>query len=214
MTYNEIIYTVRESIRRYTLDSTIDDREIIFQVNMQRALHLRNEYNKSARNAIETVKQTICLNLTQVEDCLLTTTTIPKFIELHEKPAISRITSKIQSDIPFDFVPFVKLPFVGNGRFNRKNVFISLTPDSKLLVKSGNPLIKMLDRILVTGIYENPLELKDFKCNFEQSVDCYSDDAEYPLTPHIFIYILPYVTDYFLRKLQVPRDTTNNANEQ
>ena len=214
MTYNEIIYTVRESLRRYTVDSTIDDREIIFQINMQRALFLKNEYNKSHRNAIETVKQTLCVNLIDDEDCtLVTEVQIPKFIELHEKPSISRITSKVQSDIPFDYVPFVKFPFAGNGRFNKKNVFVTLTPDSRLLLKSGNNIFKMLDKILITGVFENPLDLANFKCDLNEETDCFTKDKEYPLTPHTFMYILPLVTDYFLRKLQIPRDTTNNANE-
>lgn len=216
MTLNELIYTVRESIRRYTLDSTVDDREIIFQINLHRALYFKNELNKNYRDALETNKQTICLNVSPYEkdNCvLISNQTLPKFIELHESPSISRITSYLQHDIPFDIVSFNKFPFAGNGRFNKKNVFITLTPESKLFLKSGNPQLSMIDKILVTGVFENPLALQDFKCDLEQSEECFSYDKEYPLAPHAFIYFLPNITNYFLNKLQIPVDQSNNSDE-
>jgi hypothetical protein len=216
MTLNEIIYTIRESLRRYTVDSTVDDREIIFQVNLQRALYFRNEFNKNYRDVIETNKQTLCLNLIPYEkdNCvLISNKEIPRFIELHEKPSISRITSSVQHDVPFDIVSFTKLPFVGNGRFNTKNVFVSLTPDSKLIVKSKNKQLSMLNKILVTGVFENPLALQSFKCDLEETQDCFSFDKEYPMSPHTFVYIMQNVVNYFLAKLQIPVDASNNADE-
>jgi len=214
MTLNEIIYTIRESVRRYTLDSTIDDREIIFQVNLYRALYFRNEYNKNYRDVIETNKQTACVKLIEFENCtLISEKELPRFIELHEKPSISRITSAKQTNIPFDIVSFTKLPFTGNGRFNKKNVFVSLTPEGKMIVKSDNKQLPMLTKLLVTGVFENPLDLQDFKCDLEETQECFSFDTQYPIAPHTFVYVIQNVTNYFLAKLQIPVDSANNADE-
>lgn len=221
MTTNEIIYSVREALRRYTQDSTVDNREILFQVNLQRSLYYRNEFNKTQRSIDEDVKQTLCLELevTTAAACgcsdscnyLVTKKAIPPMLELHNGPALSRITSIDQLQIPFNYVKFTQLPFTGNGRYNKQMLFVSRLPDNKLIFKSNNPQVTLLSHVFVTAVFENPKELENYCDN--NNVPCFDDDKPYPMKQHVLAYIMEPVINYFIAKLNIPRDNANNAND-
>ena len=64
----EAIYDIREKLRQTIDDSNIDDREIIFELNNQRSLFYRNQYNQRNRVIDEEIKQSLCISLQQVSN--------------------------------------------------------------------------------------------------------------------------------------------------
>lgn len=220
-TFNEVIYSVRERIRQHTDDSDIDNRQILFELNVQRGLVYRNEYNKNNRTIDDEAKQIVCVPMeyTTAEACgcnddckyLRSSIKLPTFIELHDKIAITHVKSVEIGSIPFSYVSYSKFPFVGKNKYNKNAVFVTLHPSGYLYVKSANPNFKLIEKVLVHGIFENPLEAAKL-CD---EANCPDDifESQYPAKSYILAYILDIVTNVFINKLQVPKDLINNANE-
>lgn len=220
-TYNEIIYSIREGIRQHTSDSDIDDRQIIFEFNLQRALWYRNEYNKKNTSIDDQVKQTICFELEKATasecDCieseceiLRTKNKMPKVLDLRDKSAISKVTFNNITDMPLSFVSYNKFPYSGNGPYNKNTVFATLHPNGYIYLKSANPNFKLIENIAVTAVLEDPLDAKDFSCNFKS---CFNPKEEYPVKSHIIAYIKNTVIEGFIRQLTMPKDLINNSQE-
>ena len=221
-TYNEIIYSIREGIRQHTSDSDIDDRQIIFEFNLQRALWYRNEYNKRNKSLDDQAKQTICLDLVEAnaDECGCNTETdckilrsvqkIPPVLDLHDKLAISKVTTNDVSSVPLSFTTFNKFPYTGNGPYNKNNIFATLHPNGHIYVKSSNPLYFFLESIAVTLILEDPLDAKEFQCG---NGSCFNPNLEYPVKSHIIAYIKEIVIRTLIQQLGIPKDQINNANE-
>ncbi len=221
-TFNEVIYSVRERIRQHTDDSDIDNRQILFELNIQRGLFYRNEYNKNNRTIDDEIKQIICVPLIHAvpEDCgcsddckyLRSTIKLPTFIELHDKNAITAIKSSKIGSIPFTFVPYNKFPFVGNNKFNKNAVFVTLHPSGYLYLKSANPNYLLINKVTVQGVFENPLEASKL-CDGD---NCPNDIMEsvYPVKSYVLAYIMDIIVQLFINKLSLPKDLTNNSNER
>lgn len=220
-TYNEIIYSIREGIRQHTSDSDIDDRQIIFEFNLQRALWYRNEYNKKNTSIDDQIKQTICLELVEASssecdcfdsDCtiLRTSKKIPSLLDFRDKTSISKITFSDITGMPLSFVSYNKFPFTGNGPYNKNTVFATLHPNGHIYLKSTNANFKFIKSIAVTAILENPLDAKEFSCDGQS---CFNPNKEYPVKSHIIAYIKNIVIEGFIRQLSMPKDLINDSQE-
>ena len=224
MKYNEIIYDIREALRQTIDDSNIDDREIIFQVNIQRSLFYRNQYNQRNRIIDEDIKQRLFVPISKVDenlcistDCttLRSTIPIPKSIELHHKNAILNVSSTTITNKNFSLVNWTNFLFSGNSRYSKNEVFVSLNTDGYLYLKVSNKLAKFIDTLLVDVILENPLEVKDFvDCN-STSNDCFNlDTFDYPIKQYAYATIKDVVVNTFINKLNIPEDKKNDAESQ
>jgi hypothetical protein len=221
MKYNEVIYSIREKLREVVDDSNIDDREIIFEVNNQRALFYRNEYNKNSRAVDEEIKQTLCVSLEEASDdeccidsdCTILRSTIPlpNLLELHHKNTLLRVTSTQLGTKPFSLVSWNQFPFSGNSKYNSKEVYVSKHNNGYLYFKSSNRLHKFLEKVSVQVILEDPLDIKDFM-DCASGTDCFNlDTFNYPIKAHVLAYITPQVLKSFAFKLQIPEDLENDA---
>lgn len=220
MTENEIVYGIRERIRQLADDSDISDRQILFEINNQRAIY----YSKKGRKIDDSVKQEICMNVSIVDPmkcgcttsgckALRTTSKVPSTITTNgDQPGILMIRGNGMLSKPFSFVSWEKIRFSANNEFTKRDVFAALSPDGYVYFKSANPEIELLasTQIIVTLLLENPKDAMNFTdCLTNQS--CYSGDMAYPLKASLYAYIAPIVTDVLMRRLQLPEDTQNNA---
>ena len=217
MLIREAIYSIREKLRQMIDDSSIDDREIIFELNNQRALFYRNQYNQRNRVIDEDIKQTISLTLaetTSISGCetasctvLKSTSKLPRTIELHHKNALIRAYGDIGHK-PFSVISWNQFFYSGNGEYSKKEVFVSVKGDY-IYVKSFSKLHKLMTKIYLDVILEDPLDIKDYCPDSENCFDI--DTFEYPIKSYAFKYIEAQVINSFINKLQMPEDKTNNA---
>lgn len=223
MLYTEVIYSIRERLRQTIDDSNIDDREIIFEVNNQRSLFYRNEYNKRNRVIDEEIKQTLCVDLQEAsaDECncdsnctvLRSTVPIPTVIELHHKNALLKVSSTLVGDTPFSLVSYNQFPYVGQSKYSNKEVFVT-QHNGYLYFKSKSKLHRFLDKASVEVILENPLDIKDF-LDCPSSQNCFNEDTfEYPIKAYVFAYISERVVNVFINKLNIPEDKLNDAESQ
>lgn len=221
MLYTKVIYSIRERLRQLVDDSDIDDREILFNVNNQRALFYRNQYNQRNRIVDEEVKQLLNVTMEQAPDevcgngvnCFLIKSTkpIPSTLELHHKSAVFKATSKELTGYPFSIVTWNQFPYTSLNKYTKNEIFVSIGPDGYLYAKSSNKLIKFVETILMTMILEDPTDIKDFiLC--PTGVGCFDlDTFDYPIKAYAFAQIVEQVMTVFLGKLQTPEDEENDS---
>lgn len=218
MLLNEAIFNIREKLKQLVDDSGIDDREIIFELNNQRALFYRNQYNQRNRVVDEDIKQTITLSLAEtqtISDCedakcyvLRSTVTIPDVIELHTKNAILRAYGDIGMR-PFSIVSWNQFQYAGRGDYGKKEVYVSVK-NGYVYVKSFSKLHRLMTQIHLDVILEDPTDIKDYCAGS----DCYDQDTfVYPIKSYAYAYIVPQIINAFIQKLQMPEDELNNSED-
>lgn len=215
MTYNEVIYSIREGVRQYSDDSSLSNRLILFNIDLERASYLKYYANKG--ELPDTNKQTICLLLEETtnsecgcvsEDCtiLRSVKKVPKMIDR------GRVAIGTRDAIPIKIISWNQFIHAGNNKYNQNTIFASLNPDGKIYLKSNNNLHKLIDCIYLTATFENPKESEDF---YDTTGNlCYNAETDdYPLDADGFNRVRKVVLQSLLASLGVPEDLINNAND-
>lgn len=224
-TYNEIIYDIMELMRgnKLTDDTDLSERNIAYHLHNQRALWIRNEYNKSGRTIdIQLTQDLGCLELEEVDaadccsitaDCtaLRTKKTIPKLIELHNGPAITRVGPVSKVSLPFSYLPYNRAIYAVHEKYSKKQLTAFLLNDYMYTIIQ-DPGLQTLKYINVRGVFANPEDLADYKCD-NTGANCFTYDDEYPINN----WMIPYLKEKILMQLgisaQIPKDNLNDAKE-
>ncbi len=226
MILERIIYDVREQLKLFTDDFEIDDRYIIHLFNIKRAKYLRQELNNYQRTTDVSVKQTLCLGLEKVTsnqcgldyECgyiLRTVREIPQPLELHIKSAITSVRPTNRIELPFNFVTKEKGIYSKYSPFN-KAVFAFLDVDKHIYVVSTNDAVNMLECLTVTGVFEDPLDLKNYLdcCSCEDAKPCFDElKTDYPLQPHYVDLIKGEIIKELAARFNIPEDKENDSND-
>jgi len=219
----EICYDLWHMIRgNISDDDVLDIRQLGFWLDNQRALWLRNELNKNRTiddnviqdlGAVELEIDDRVVDNTFIQDkkILKTTQQIPVTIERHNSPTITRVGSLDYKDRPFSFIDFTDVPFAGNGKFNKNEIFAFLLNGYMYIISNcNNPKWKSIKYINIRGVFENPEEAATF--SHVDGTACYTDDSKYPINK----WMLPYLKDAILKAdlqqfIKPIMDNTNNA---
>jgi hypothetical protein len=189
-TLNEIAYDLLTIVRPQLSDDTdIELAQVKFWIKNQRALWLRNEFNKN-RTIDADVIQTVCAELECVDasdccdidlDCpiLRTKNKIPKTIELHHKEAILRVGPVNKKKKSFSYIDYSQVPWTASGRFN-KNVIYAFLHDQYLYIYTKNNAYQSMEAISFRGVFEDPEDVRNFK-DCDNGEPCYTDDSEFPI---------------------------------
>jgi len=221
---NHIVYDILELTRGGTIsdDIKVDERQVEYLINNQRALLIRNEYNKPGRTIDHNIVQDLgCLELEEAkpEDCCIETNgcvvlrtkdIIPNTIELHDKTSITRVGPVNKTANSFSFMPYERAVRSGYGKYNSKLTFAYFL-NNRIYLKTGSFSGSTIDYINVRGVFEDPTEAAAFEdCD---GTKCFSRDDKYPING----WMVPYIKEQILRQLgvsmQTPTDTANDAKE-
>jgi len=220
-TLNELIYSILLTIRPYISDDeNVARRLIAFEIHSQRALWLRNEFNKNRTIDPAFIQDLGCVELERTDtaecceitsDCLILKTVqkIPNTIERHNSTTITRIGPVDKMSVSFSLVPYGQAIFAGNGRFNKNEVFAFLR-NGHIYIKTNNKsLSTFMKYVNIQGVFENPTEAANFlTCD---NAPCYDDNSAYPINK----WLVPYITAEVIKKMapsaQQPVDKSNDA---
>jgi hypothetical protein len=223
---NEIVYDIRESLKELSDDSEIDNRHIIYLLSTKRAKYLRQDLNNFQKTTDTSIQQTFCLQLEEVsaDQCgvdiycdkvIRTKKPLPRAIELHTSPAITKVRPTNRLAIPFNFISREKAPFLKSAPFG-KSIYAFLDTDYHIYFVSTSDTYKLIDCITVSGIFENPLDLTEYTncCICPDNVEpCFDEmNSEYPLQPHYVDLIKNEIINDLLRLKGVPEDKENDSN--
>ena len=222
-TFNELIFDIMETMRgnKVSDDTDLSERNIVYHLNNQRALWLRNEYNKSNRKIDPQIEQDLgCLKIVEVDaaECctvdlgctvLRTELQIPNLLELHSGPAVTRVGPVHKLEKPFNFMEYNQAIYASAGKYSgRVTVAFLLNDFIYMIIK--DPAYQNLEYINLRGVFTSPTDLIAFQCD---EGACFSYDDEYPINSWMIPYIKEQILNQFGMSLQIPKDTTNDAKE-
>ena len=212
-----------EALNVNSIDSEFSDLFYTDLINEQRALFLRNEYNKS-RTIDPNIQQEIpCLEMELVDpqtccdldislDCkvLRSKKTIPNTVELFFRKAITAIGPVDITKKRYTVIDYNRVPYAGNGRTTSKAVYAFLYADYVYII-SKNPTINLVDKITVRGVFEDPSKLGEFvNC---ANKPCWSPYDIYPLNQWTWAYIKPQILQQLMQKQAIPQDNENDSKD-
>jgi len=223
MTIYEIIYAIREGLRDYTDDTRYSDDYLVFQFNLKRNVLLRREYNQLQRSIDSELTSTICLDIELVDasecpecyphegcEVVRTVQSLPRLLELHSRPTITRVAPVGIYNKPFSLVSRSKALYVGESNYEKNIIYAFLNNDDKIYLKSTNKFVRTLDKIAVTILPENPLDLIEYKCLGD--VNCFDPTTEkYPIKAWMADVVISMIIQELANIKQIPEDRTNNA---
>lgn len=221
-----MIYDVRTAIRDTVDDSKFSDRYIIYLYNLKRSKYLRNDANNLQKLIDNSILQKFCMEMEEVSvnecgldyDCgtiMRSTTTIPIPLELHLKSAITEVKPSVKITKPFNFVNKERAVQIQYSPFP-DSIYAFLDVDNYIYLVSKSETVKMIDCITVTGIFEDPLELQNYKncCGCSDAKPCFDEnETEYPLQAHHIDAIRFEIIQTLIGSLNIPEDKINNSND-
>lgn len=224
MTYNELAFDILELLKSSQIsdDTDISLEHILYHANIQRALFLRNEFNKPGRTISPQLVQDLgCLKLEEVDaaDCcnlptgciaLRTVEKMPKFLDMHNGPAVKKV-GPINKMVGTNWYTTQNKAVLGvHGKYTSKEIHAFLL-NEYMYVIINNPASQNLEYINVRGIIEDPMELQRFKC--DDGTSCFSYDDQYPVGAWMLAYMKEQILQQFGVSLQLPKDNDNNAKD-
>jgi hypothetical protein len=226
MIISKLIYDVRTAIRDTVDDTRFSDRYIIYLYNLKRSKYLRNDANNLQKLIDNSILQKFCMELEEVSinecgldyDCgtiMRSKTTIPTPLELHLKSAIIEVKPSIKITKPFNFVNKERAIWSQYSPFS-DSIYSFLDRDMKIYLISKSETVKLIDCITITGIFEDPLELQNYKncCGCNDAKPCFDEDeTEYPLQAHHIDNIRNEIIQTLIGSLNIPEDEINDAND-
>lgn len=226
MTISKLIYDIRTAIRDTVDDSRFSDKYILHLYNLKRGKYLRNDANNLQKLIDTSILQKFCIGVEEVSinecnlsyDCdtiMRSKTTIPTPLELHLKSAITEVKPSIKITKPFNFVNKERAIWSQYSPFS-DSIYAFLDTDKYIYLISKSEIVKLIDCITVTGIFEDPLELKNHLncCNCTTPKPCFDEDeTEYPLQLHHIDNIRLEIVKDLIGSLQIPEDKINDSND-
>lgn len=220
MTYREMTYMCLDQLKVASDDSYITLEHVLFLVSKIRALILKQRYSDIKKEIPQSNYQTICLDLIQVpaiagEPCEGGT------YRRSEKKVPSTMSIGTNTVYPVDFyqgthITYVsreRMRYVGENKWLKNIIYVSKGPDGYLYFKSSNPQFLYLEKVRMTGIFEDPEKAAELECNSNGDKSCDVLDREFPLEEGLASTVIELVVKYLSGAVYRGKDTDNNASD-
>lgn len=217
MTYREAVYMVLDEIKSTSDDAIFNENHAIFLLGKYRAFLLRQKYSDVKRPIPESNYQTICLDLIEVPAISGEPCEGGSYLRSKEKiPFVIKIgTPKIY---PIDYyqgeITYVsreRMRYVGYNKYLQNIIYASIGPDNYLYFKSNNPQYLYLEKVKMTGVFENSEEASKLQCEGDNECDIL--DRTFPIEESLVSPMIELVVKELLGAQYRPEDNVNNAKD-
>lgn len=216
-TYRQLTYLVLDELKGQSDDFTYTEDHIIFLLDKYRAFLLKQRYSDIKKQMPESNYQTLCLDLMQVpaitgEPCeggiyLRSVNKIPYLMQLGSP----KVTSSDYYQGDFNYVSRDRMRYVGNNKFLKNMIYTSIAPDQYLYFKSQNSEFLNLEKIQMTGIFQDASEAAQLSCGTD--VPCDVLDSTFPLEEALISPLIELIIKELLGSSYRPEDSNNNASD-
>lgn len=207
----DLLLTIRNG--RIVDDDDLDIRQVKFWIRNNRAVWIKNELAKGRPISNRFIQDMGCSELIKADvgicmpigcTILRTSTEVPNTIEVNGIPTLTRVGPAIVDTGTFTIIPYERVPYIGNGRFNSnaiyafwKDNYIYLVTNSRSLNYTG------MRKINIRGVFADP-----------EAVPGYDSTKDYPISEALWVYmkdiILKSDVTMFLSTIS---DITNDATD-
>lgn len=213
---------LRELLNINSIESTFSDEFFTDLINEQRALFIKNEYNKNRSIDPYIVQEIPCfeMELADPHNCCVAVPAkckilkskypLPNTIEFHFSKGIQSVGPVDFTKPRFNLTTINRIPYIGHGRTTSHTVYAFIHANY-LYVTSKNPAINTLKYVSVTGIFEDPTSLKGLiSCDARP---CWSPADPYPLNSWMWVYMKQQIINQVSPKLMLPTDDNNDTED-
>lgn len=220
MTWREAVYIVLDEIKSTSDDSTYTEEHVMFLLAKYRVFLLKQRYSDIKKQIPESNYQTICLDLIEVpaisgEPCeggsyLRSKEKIPFLMKI----GIPRVYPIDYYQGEITYVSRERMRYIGYNKYLQNIIYCSLGPDNYLYFKSFNPQYLYLEKVRMTGIFEDPNAASELQCpNENGDIVCDILDREFPIESALVPPLIELVVKELLGAEYIKRDEENNAKD-
>lgn len=221
MTYKELVYMVLDELKLYSDDATFTREHIIFLSKKYRTFLLKQRYSDIRKEIPESNYQTISVNLTSIASSISASCDKPYLLKSITKiPNMMIVGLKNISSCGFmesniEMVSKDRMKFVGNNSYLKNQIYAAIN-NGYLYVTSKNPQIQYLEKVSITGIFEDCEEAEKMvdECNSDGSnKTCDILDKEFPIETALVPPLIELCVKELVGAAYRPEDPSNNSND-
>lgn len=213
-TYRELVYMVLDKLKQNTDDTYFTEDHIIFLLDKYRNFLISQDKGSDSEMS-ETYYQTLCIPLIEVSAII--GEACEKGIYLRSKDKIPSLLGKgITTVQPEDYFGSIHITFVDKNRFRfvgenkyMKNIIYVTLYDHYLWLKAENPQFLYLQKVRMTGIFDNAAEAAKLACE----PTCDNLDSTFPIADDKVPQLLEFVYKELQAPVVEPEDKDNNAQD-
>lgn len=222
-TYRELTNMVLDELKIISDDSHFQEEHVIFLLDKYRSLILKQKYEKEKQEMPESNYQTICLDLEKIPSydgdvCggrgyLRSKQKIPTLMYMTQ-PKVGT-TDYFSGNI--EYTNRDRFKYTGNNKYLQNIIYSTIGPGDKLYVKSSNPQAYYLDKVTLTGIFEDSSKAAELACEKDGDEDgsaCDVLDKSFPLEEALIPNLIQAVVKELGAAQYNAEDDKNNANDE
>ena len=209
-----------DELTLYSDDALYTEEHIMFLLGKYRTFLIKQRYSDVKKQIPESNYQTICLDLIEVpaisgEPCeggfyLRSKEKIPFLMKIGN-PRVYPI-DYYQGEITY--VSRDRMRYVGYNKYLQNIIYASLGPDNYLYFKSFNPQFLYLEKVRMTGIFEDTLAASELQCPDESgNTVCDVLDREFPIENALIPPLIQLVVEELTKAEYKPEDKENNSDD-
>lgn len=219
-TYKEIVYLCLDELKLTSDDSHFVEEHVLFLADKYRGLLIKQHYKDIRKEIPESNYQTICVDLKQVNAIDGTPCTGADYMKsLQEIPNMMQVGKQKISSLDyfqgsFAYTNNERFKYVGNNKYLKNQIYGTIAPDSHLYLKSSNPQMYYLEKVKVTGIFEDSSKAAELQCpDASGEKPCDVMDMEFPIEEALIPPMIELIVKELSGHAYQPADNENNATD-
>lgn len=219
-TYKELTYMVLDELKLYSDDALYTEEHVMFLLGKYRTFLLKQRYSDVKKQIPESNYQTICLDLIEVPAISGEPCEGGSYLRSKEKiPFLMKIGNPRVYPIDYyqgeiTYVSRDRMRYVGYNKYLQNIIYASLGPDNYLYFKSFNPQFLYLEKVRITGIFEDTLAASELQCPDESgNTVCDVLDREFPIENALIPPLIQLVVEELTKAEYKPEDKENNSDD-
>lgn len=219
-TYKELVYMCLDELKLYSDDALYTEEHIMFLLGKYRTFLIKQRYSDIKKQIPESNYQTICLDLIEVPAISGESCEGGSYLRSKEKvPFLMKIGNPKVYPVDYyqgeiTYVNRDRMRYVGYNKYLQNIIYASLGPDNYLYFKSFNPQFLYLEKVRMTGIFEDTLAASELQCPDENgNIVCDVLDREFPIENALIPPLIQLVVEELTKTEYKPEDKENNSDD-
>lgn len=219
-TYRELTYMVLDELKLISDDSHFREEHILFLLDKYRVFLLKQKYSDIRKEIPDSNYQTICIDLERANainglpcegsDYLRSVKELPNIMQIGKQ----RISSMDFFQGNIAYINNERFKYVGNNKYLKNQIYGTIAPDSHLYLKSNNPQLYYLEKVRMTGIFEDTDKVMELQCpDKDGNTVCDIMDMDFPLEESLVPPMIELVVKELGGQKYQAEDSENNAND-
>ena len=211
---------VLDELKIVSDDSHFQEEHVLFLLDKYRTFLLKQRYSDIRKEIPESNYQTICVDLKQVNAIDGTPCTGADYMKsLQEIPNMMQVGKQKISSLDyfqgnFAYTNNERFKYVGNNKYLKNQIYGTIAPDNHLYLKSSNPQMYYLEKVKVTGIFEDSSKAAELQCpDASGEKPCDVMDMEFPIEEALIPPMIELIVKELSGYVYQPADNENNATD-